>query len=122
VEGLAFHKFYFGPKKSHPSSFNTMTSPKVRMLGQDAAGTCPLESCPLWRRGSADARSDVIRLFLLFAVSPCPSIARGDLLLAVITYIRLTQTGDVVKAAEETRIWQRVGQSWKQVHFHRSGL
>ncbi len=52
MEGLAFHKFYFGAKKAHPTSFNTMTSPKVRMLGQDAAGTCPLESCPLWRQGS----------------------------------------------------------------------
>jgi hypothetical protein len=44
--------------------------------------------------------------------------------LAVITYIRLTQRGDDVKAAEETRIWQRTGAqgAWKQVHFHRSGL
>jgi len=44
---------------------------------------------------------------------------------AVVAYIRLTQkVGDEGKpttaATEETRIWQRQGNRWRHVHFHRS--
>jgi len=44
---------------------------------------------------------------------------------ALVTYIRLTQTLDdagrpVTKPCEETRIWQKIGGHWKHVHFHRS--
>lgn len=44
---------------------------------------------------------------------------------AVVAYVRLNQRVDasgapVVKAIEETRIWQRQNGLWKHVHFHRS--
>ena len=44
---------------------------------------------------------------------------------AVVAYVRLVQRvgpeGAAVTAAfEETRVWQRRGGTWKQVHFHRS--
>ena len=44
---------------------------------------------------------------------------------AVVSYVRLNQkldaTGNPVSSAvEETRVWQRIGGSWKHVHFHRS--
>jgi len=44
---------------------------------------------------------------------------------AIVAYIRLTQkVGDEGKptttATEETRIWQRRGNRWRHVHFHRS--
>ena len=44
---------------------------------------------------------------------------------AVVAYIRLTQkVGDdgkpTTSATEETRIWQRQGNRWRHVHFHRS--
>ena len=43
---------------------------------------------------------------------------------AVLSYTRLTQklvAGEPVTASCcETRIWQRLGDSWKQVHVHRS--
>jgi hypothetical protein len=44
---------------------------------------------------------------------------------AVVSYIRLIQRLDgggnpVTVAIEETRVWQRIGGSWKHVHFHRS--
>ena len=44
---------------------------------------------------------------------------------AVVAYIRLTQkVGDegqpTTTATEETRIWQRQGNRWRHVHFHRS--
>jgi len=43
---------------------------------------------------------------------------------AILTYVRLTQTvgpnGAATSAAEETRVWQKVGDSWKHVHFHRT--
>jgi calcium/calmodulin-dependent protein kinase (CaM kinase) II len=47
----------------------------------------------------------------------------GDV--AVVSYIRLNQrvtaAGEpVVKAIEETRVWQRQQGMWKHVHFHRS--
>ncbi|MBL8825155.1 MAG: DUF4440 domain-containing protein [Planctomycetia bacterium] len=46
----------------------------------------------------------------------------GDV--AVVSYIRLIQsvadTGPQTVAFEETRIWQKNGSAWKQVHFHRS--
>jgi calcium/calmodulin-dependent protein kinase (CaM kinase) II len=44
---------------------------------------------------------------------------------AVVSYVRLTQGVDAGGApttarAEETRVWQKIGGSWKHVHFHRS--
>jgi ketosteroid isomerase-like protein len=44
---------------------------------------------------------------------------------AIVTYVRLNQRlgpeGQPREAAfEETRVWQRQGDSWKHVHFHRS--
>jgi calcium/calmodulin-dependent protein kinase (CaM kinase) II len=47
----------------------------------------------------------------------------GDV--ALIAYVRLTQyVGPdglpVTSATEETRVWQRQGDTWKHVHFHRS--
>lgn len=43
----------------------------------------------------------------------------------LVAYVRLTQTLDeagrpVTKPCEETRLWQKIGGSWKHVHFHRS--
>jgi calcium/calmodulin-dependent protein kinase (CaM kinase) II len=43
----------------------------------------------------------------------------------VISYTRLTQVLDeggkpITKLAEETRVWQKLEGSWRQVHFHRS--
>lgn len=46
----------------------------------------------------------------------------GDV--AVVTYVRLVQltddTGASTAAMEETRVWQRQGDTWQHVHFHRS--
>ena len=47
----------------------------------------------------------------------------GDV--AVVTYVRLTQRLDaagqpITSSTEETRVWQRQGDHWKHVHFHRS--
>ena len=39
---------------------------------------------------------------------------------ALIVYVRMTQAGGKISAATETRIWQRVGTGWKNIHFHRS--
>ena len=40
---------------------------------------------------------------------------------ALIAYVRVTQSGGNVSAANETRVWKREpGGSWKNVHFHRS--
>jgi calcium/calmodulin-dependent protein kinase (CaM kinase) II len=49
----------------------------------------------------------------------------GDV--AIVAYVRLNQRtgGDglpITTGFEETRIWQRQGEQWKQVHFHRSPL
>ncbi len=47
----------------------------------------------------------------------------GDV--AVVSYVRLNQRMSVdnaptTTAVEETRVWQRQGERWKHVHFHRS--
>jgi hypothetical protein len=43
---------------------------------------------------------------------------------AVVCYVRLIQsvsdTGPQTMAFEESRVWQKTGDQWKQVHFHRS--
>lgn len=44
---------------------------------------------------------------------------------AVVCYVRLTQGIDThgspgTSRMEETRVWQKIGGSWKHVHFHRS--
>ncbi len=44
---------------------------------------------------------------------------------AIITYVRLTQTLDssgthATSATEETRVWEKQDGTWKHVHFHRS--
>jgi hypothetical protein len=49
----------------------------------------------------------------------------GDV--AIVTYVRLNQRlgpeGQPREAAfEETRVWQRQGDLWKHVHFHRSSV
>lgn len=81
VEGMRFHQFYFELGDSPPAvpPNTTMASPKVWMLGPDAA---------------------------------------------VIAYVRLVQRlgpdGPTTSRYEETRVWQRVGNQWKHIHFHRS--
>jgi calcium/calmodulin-dependent protein kinase (CaM kinase) II len=47
----------------------------------------------------------------------------GDV--AVVSYVRLNQRvgrdgQPTVTSFEETRVWQRQGEAWKHVHFHRS--
>ncbi len=47
----------------------------------------------------------------------------GDV--AIVSYVRLNQrTGadgsPTTRAVEETRVWQKFGDAWKHVHFHRS--
>ena len=44
---------------------------------------------------------------------------------ACVTYVRLVQSvgadaQDSVGSYEETRIWEKQGDAWKHVHFHRS--
>ena len=43
---------------------------------------------------------------------------------AILSYIRLTQSaganGPGTSATEETRVWQKIGNAWKHVHFHRT--
>jgi len=44
---------------------------------------------------------------------------------AVLAYLRLTQYLDAQgvphsREMEETRVWQKIGGTWKHVHFHRS--
>lgn len=43
---------------------------------------------------------------------------------AIVCYVRLIQsmgeTGPKTIAFEETRVWQKESDAWKQVHFHRS--
>jgi calcium/calmodulin-dependent protein kinase (CaM kinase) II len=45
---------------------------------------------------------------------------------AVVSYIRLVQKIDAASgrpltiASEETRVWEKKGGKWKNVHFHRS--
>jgi calcium/calmodulin-dependent protein kinase (CaM kinase) II len=45
---------------------------------------------------------------------------------AVVTYVRLVQRngagGPTTSACEETRVWQKIGGKWQQVHIHRSPL
>lgn len=46
---------------------------------------------------------------------------------AVVCYVRLVQkldpvSGPVVRATEETRVWQKIDGRWRHVHFHRSVL
>ena len=47
----------------------------------------------------------------------------GDV--AVVSYVRLLQMQDdtgkpLTQRCEETRVWQRQGDAWRHVHFHRS--
>jgi calcium/calmodulin-dependent protein kinase (CaM kinase) II len=44
---------------------------------------------------------------------------------AILSYVRLTQSLDAngspqTSRVEETRVWQKLGGSWKHVHFHRA--
>ncbi|HMP17734.1 MAG TPA: DUF4440 domain-containing protein [Gemmatales bacterium] len=45
---------------------------------------------------------------------------------AIVSYVRLIQSvgdaGPQTSDFEETRIWQKQGESWKQVHLHRSAI
>ncbi len=82
VKGMAFHKHYFDMQNSSPyaNATTTLSSPSVRMLGENAA---------------------------------------------VIAYVRLTQRVDsdnksATSSTQETRVWQRIGKTWKHVHFHRT--
>lgn len=40
VEGLDFHRFYFGLQKSDSPTQTTLVQPHVRMLGEDVAIVC----------------------------------------------------------------------------------
>ena len=70
-----------------------------------------------------------------FGSSPAPSVGRqstmsspnvrvvGDM--AVLCYVRVVQKLDeagspVTAVSDETRIWRKVGDNWKHIHFHRS--
>jgi len=49
----------------------------------------------------------------------------GDV--AIVSYVRLIQRvgasgKPLTSAFEETRVWQRKGDTWKHVHFHRSSI
>jgi calcium/calmodulin-dependent protein kinase (CaM kinase) II len=81
VEGLAFHRFYFDLGGIRGRHQTTMTSPRVRLLGD----------------------------------------------VAVVAYVRLIQRvgpdgNAVTMATAETRVWQRLENRWRHVHFHRSAL
>ena len=41
---------------------------------------------------------------------------------AIISYVRLVQNGGDTSVAQESRVWQRTAQGWRNVHFHRSSL
>lgn len=48
-----------------------------------------------------------------------------DSIVAADSYLRLTQSLDAsgvpqTSRCEETRVWQKQGEQWKHVHFHRS--
>lgn len=82
VKGMAFHKHYFDMQNASPyaNATTTLSSPSVRMLGEEAA---------------------------------------------VIAYVRLTQrvgsdNKSTTSSTQETRVWQRIGNVWKHVHFHRT--
>jgi len=81
VEGLEFHRFYFNLREESPAAQpnTTLASPKVWLLGDDAA---------------------------------------------VVAYVRLIQRltpeGPRTASFQETRIWQRHGDRWLHIHFHRS--
>jgi calcium/calmodulin-dependent protein kinase (CaM kinase) II len=54
--------------------------------------------------------------------SPCVRLM-GDV--AVVAYTRLDQRVDasgqpITTATQETRVWQKQGERWRHVHFHRS--
>ena len=80
--GLSFHKYFFdlgrkaATSAAAPPKQNTIASPHVRMLGDNAA---------------------------------------------VISYVRVIQSGGDLATCQETRVWQRgPDRKWKNVHFHRS--
>ena len=55
--------------------------------------------------------------------SPTVKLLSPDV--ALVAYVRLTQALDdagrpVTRTSEETRIWQKRGDQWRHVHFHRS--
>jgi calcium/calmodulin-dependent protein kinase (CaM kinase) II len=55
--------------------------------------------------------------------SPLVKLLSPDV--ALVAYVRLTQALDdagrpTTRASEETRIWQKRGDQWQHVHFHRS--
>ena len=41
---------------------------------------------------------------------------------AIISYVRVVQNGGETSVAQESRVWQRTPQGWRNVHFHRSSL
>jgi calcium/calmodulin-dependent protein kinase (CaM kinase) II len=79
VDGLDFHRFYFGLGGFSKKHHTTMCSPHVRVMGD----------------------------------------------VAVVSYLRLNQRVGpdgvpFTRCFEETRVWQRQGERWRHVHFHRS--
>ena len=40
----------------------------------------------------------------------------------VVVYTRVKQSDSGESAFEETRVWKRVAERWKHVHFHRSAI
>mmetsp|Transcript_51520 Transcript_51520/g.164772 ORF Transcript_51520/g.164772 Transcript_51520/m.164772 type:complete len:130 (+) Transcript_51520:62-451(+) len=52
-------------------------------------------------------------------ISPKVTMLAGGLA-AVVTYIRLVQRPDSTSRSEETRVWEKRGSQWMNVHFHRT--
>ena len=71
----------------------------------------------------ADGKSPPAKPVTTTMVAPSVRLLSADV--ALVTYVRLTQTLDdagkpVTRSSEETRLWQKQGGHWKHVHFHRS--
>ena len=93
AEGLDFHQFYFSNKETHS---NRIAVAKVT-TGKSCSANV-IMARPHLRWLSNDA--------------------------VVLSYTRLTQrwSGDeaITNSCCETRIWQKIDGTWKQVHVHRS--
>jgi len=93
IEGLGFHRFYFDLPHADTPVNSTMQSPRIRMLGDNAAVVT------------------YVRLLQRVVTSGTGDGASASTSSAVETL-----------ATEETRVWQRQSGVWRHVHFHRSAV